>query len=85
MRVLFHMTGVMLFIGLFLVGNLLVKRRGSFAQALRYLPVSNKYLCKFFLYCGETFKVVASVGGFLEAVAALILMSGVLVDALVGI
>ena len=80
MRILFHLSGLVLFTCLFLVGKLMYQRRQRCAEALAYVPVSNERLSKFFRYGGETIEVVAFVFGFLEAVAVLILTSGTLIE-----
>lgn len=84
MRILFHMTGVVLSISLFLLGNLLIQNRGRFAKFFNYLPGSNDQLCNFFLYTGGTFKVIASIGGLLESVSVVLLTSGMIVDAVLA-
>ncbi len=81
MRILFHMTGVAISICLFILGNLLIRYRGRFAKWLTRLPGLNERLSNFFLYAGGTFKVIASVGGLLEAVSIVLLTSGLLLDA----
>lgn len=84
MRILFHMTGLVLSISLFLLGNLLIRNRGRFAKALTHVSDSNDQLCNFFLYAGGTFKVIASIGGLLETVSVVLLTSGVIVDAVLA-
>ncbi len=85
MRILFHITGLVLCICLFLLGNFMAKRSGRLASALTHTPVSNERLCKFFQYSGGTFKAVASIGGLLESVSVVVLTSGVLIDILMGL
>ncbi len=81
MRILFHMTGIVISICLFLLGNLMIRDRGRFAKSLTRLPGSNERLSNFFLYAGRTFKVIASVGGLLETVSVVLLTSGAIIDA----
>lgn len=84
MRILFHMTGVFLSICLFLLGNLLIRNRGKYAQCFPRSLGSNERRCNFFLYAGRTFEVVASVGGLLETVSVVLLTSGVIIDAVLA-
>lgn len=84
MRILLHSAGLGLFICLFLLGSFIVRRSGRIAKALTASPNKGERLCKFFQYGGRTFKVVASIGGFLESVSLVILSSGVLIDAIMG-
>ena len=50
------------------------------ARALTRRAASSGRVSKFFLYSGNFFEVVAVVGGFVEAVAVMVLASGWLVD-----
>lgn len=81
MRILFHLGGVVLSIFLFLMGNLLIRNHGRYAQSFPPSMGSNEKRCNFFLYAGRTFKVVGSIGGLLEAVSVVLLTSGVVIDA----
>ncbi len=84
MRTLFHALGFLLSMCLFLLGYFVVDRRVKLARSLAHSPESNERMCKFFFYGGGALEVVASIGGLLEGVAILILTSGMLVDAVVG-
>ena len=68
-----HLLRVMLYLAIFLLGKLMVDRRGKLAASLTPGSSSSEPLNRFFLYSGRTIKTVSAVAGFLEAVAALVL------------
>lgn len=76
MRILFHTSGLLVFICLFLMGKIAIERRAIWANFLTLRRPTQKRLSNIFLYTGTTFEVIASLFGFLEAVAMLVLMSG---------
>jgi hypothetical protein len=84
MRILFHATGLMLSICLFLLGYLMANRRAKFARSLAHTPTSSERLAKFFLYGGGTLEVLSSIWGLLEGISVILLTSGLLVDAVIG-
>ncbi len=84
MRILIHAIGLLLSICLFLLGYFIVDRRVRFARSLAHSPGSNKRLCNFFLYGGGALEVLSSIWGLVEGVSVLILTSGLLVDAVMG-
>ncbi|HEX8711956.1 MAG TPA: hypothetical protein VF730_08795 [Terracidiphilus sp.] len=84
MRIFTHLAGVVLLCCVFLLGKLMVDRRENWAIALSHSPDSGNRLCNFFLYGGRTVEWVAAISAFLEAVAVMILMSGWVIDLVVG-
>jgi hypothetical protein len=82
MRILLHMTGVLLFCCVFVAGKLMIEGREICAQALAQIPGSYAHLCKFFLYCGRIFVGLGVVLGFIEVVVVIILTSGWVIDLL---
>lgn len=85
MRILFHLGGVILFGCLFVLGKIMSEAHTEWAANLWRLPLPAQHLCKVFLYCGKMCEVLALIGGFLEVVAVMILASGWIIDAIVGL
>lgn len=79
-QVLRHSLGVALFFALFLVGRLMVVDARRWADTLMRRSSISRRVSKIFLFAGKMFEVVAVVGGFVEAVAVMVLASGWLIE-----
>jgi hypothetical protein len=84
MPILRHSVGVATCCALFLAGKLVAEGGRSWAGKQAREPDSYGTVCKIFLYSGKFFEVVALVGGFIEAVAVMVLASGWLIELVTG-
>ena len=71
--------------GVFQFGRLMVARDRNWARHLLRGSKTSEKLAHFFLYCGKTFQWLAAVWGFLDAVALLVLLTGLLTDMALGL
>jgi hypothetical protein len=85
MRIWFHLGGMIAFGCLFVLGRIMSEAHTQWATILWRLPLPAQLLCKIFLYSGKVFEVLALIGGFLEAVAVMILASGWIIDTIFGL
>jgi hypothetical protein len=80
MQIWRHSLGVVLFCALFLAGRLMATGSHRWAGVLTRHGASAGRISRFFLLSGKFFVLVAVVGGFVEAVAVMVLASGWLID-----
>lgn len=73
MRTFKYFLGVVLFVGVFLLGKLMIMLSQKWSVAPSSSLASRPELGKFFLYGGRIIQVVAVIGGFLDAVSVLVL------------
>jgi hypothetical protein len=76
MQIWRHLLGVVLCCALFLAGKLMADDCRKWAAVLTRHAASCGRVSKIFLYSGKFFEVVAVIGGFVEAVAVMVLASG---------
>lgn len=84
MPILRHSLGLAICCVLFLAGKLVADGGRNWAGKLARGPDSYGTVGKIFLIGGKFFEVVAVVGGFIEAVAVMVLASGWLIDLVSG-
>ena len=84
MQILRHTLGVAIFCALFLAGKLVAETGQNRVGKLAHKSETDGAVGKFFLYSGRFFEAVAFVGGFIEAVAVMVLASGWLIDLVTG-
>ncbi|MGC9159068.1 MAG: hypothetical protein ACP5FH_08755 [Terracidiphilus sp.] len=77
-----HSLGVALFCALFVAGKLMVAFSRDWAEALTRHGTASEPVSKIFLIGGKFFEVVSAIGGFVEAVAVIVLASGWMLDLL---
>jgi len=82
LQILRHSLGLLIFCTLFMAGRLVAADGRRWMVARR--AGSESEVGKVFLYSGKIFEVVAVVGGFVEAVAVMVLTSGLIFDVLTG-
>lgn len=69
MRILEYLFGVLLFYGVFYLGQWMTRHSHEWEIRLQHRVIVRK----FFLYAGRIFQVVGAVWAFLDAVAVLVL------------
>jgi len=69
MRILEHLSGVLLFGGVYFLGQWMAQHGRDWEIRMQH----RVFLRKFFLYAGRTFQVVGAVWAFLDAVAVMVL------------
>ncbi len=83
-QILRHCLGLAIFCALYFAGKLAVTDGQRWGRERARKADSEGGVGKFFFYSGRFFEVVAFVGGFIEAVAVMVLASGWLIDLLMG-
>lgn len=85
MLILRHFLGVVFFCGVFLLGKLMVAYDHKWSGVLTlHNPIGSARLGNFFLYGGKILQGAAAVLGFVEVVAVMFLISGWLIELLLG-
>lgn len=83
-QILRHSLGLAIFCALYFAGRLAVTDGQRWGRERTPKADSESAAGNFFLYGGRFFEVVAFVGGFIEAVAVMVLASGWLIDLVTG-
>ena len=84
MRILGHLLNISIFIGIFLLGRLMVLWNRRWAHAMSHNPGTAQDMSKFFLYGGRAFEVLGAVATGVDVIAIAVLCSEYLVDFAVG-
>lgn len=85
LRLLRLLLEIILLYGVFQLGKLMIARDRNWARYLLRDSKTSDKLEHFFLYCGRTFQWLAAIWGFVDAVAILVLATGLLTDMALGL
>ncbi|MFP5209727.1 MAG: hypothetical protein ACLGRW_10600 [Acidobacteriota bacterium] len=80
MLILRHFLRALFFLGAFLLGSLMVE----YTEAFPARPAPSGRIHKLFRFGGRTFQLVSAVGGLLDVVALLLLITGWFSELLLG-
>ncbi len=83
-QILRHSLGLAIFCALYFAGKFAVADGQKWSRERTRKADLEGGVGKFFLYGGRFFEVVAFVGGFIEAVAVMVLASGWLINLVTG-
>lgn len=75
MHAIKYLLGVVFFFSFYLLGKVIAEDSRRWSESLANRFASRGALHRFFAYSGNIFQVVAVIWGFLDAVAALVLLT----------
>lgn len=84
MLILRHLLGVMGFSAVFVLGMIMARRDQIWASALLHRSNPSLMACKFFYISGRCLQCIAAIGGFLDFVAILVLLTGWITELLIA-
>lgn len=85
LRLLRLLLEITLLFGVFQFGKLMIARDRNWARYLLRDSKTSEKLARVFLYCGRTFQWLAAIWGFVDAVAIVVLATGLLTDMALGL